>query len=207
MNDFGAPKFSRLGLHALVLSAPGEPSLENQQRIWTLNDDARAWEGIRERVPGMNNLTILFEESAISEADLRERLLHAWNASADAARSAHHRRYELPVRYGADAGPDIESVAEATGLRVKDVIELHCAREYVVYFIGFQPGFAYLGENDSRLRVPRKARPRASVPAGSVAIAGSQTGVYPCASPGGWNIIGRCETTLFDPTREPATLL
>ena len=194
-------------MHALVLSAPGAPSLENQKRIWLLHHQVRTWDGVRERVPGMKNLTLLFDDTVVSERDLRARLHAAWESATDWKTGEAVRTHELAVRYGDDSGPDIEAVAEATGLSVREVIEIHCAREYVVYFIGFQPGFAYLGENDARLRVPRRPAPRPAVPAGSVAIAGMNTGIYPIASPGGWNIIGRADAALFDPQREPATLL
>ena len=102
------------------------------------------------------------------------------------------RRIVLPVCYGGEFGVDLTAVAAATNLSEQDVIELHSGRTYQVYQLGFQPGFAFLGDLDDRLTLPRRAAPRSSVPAGSVAIAERQTAVYPSPSPGGWQLIGRC---------------
>jgi len=102
---------------------------------------------------------------------------------------------------------DLDAVAAATGLAVTDVINRHSARAYTVDLLGFVPGFAYLSELDRSLHLPRRAEPRPRVPAGSVAIAAAQTAVYPLDTPGGWHIIGRTETMLFDPAREPPALL
>jgi KipI family sensor histidine kinase inhibitor len=110
------------------------------------------------------------------------------------------REHVIPVQYD---GPDLEDVARRTGLAVADVIARHSAPTYTVYFLGFVPGWAYLGELDPALVVPRRTEPRARVPAGSVAIAGAQTGVYPYAIPGGWHLIGRTSVGLFDPMRDP----
>jgi KipI family sensor histidine kinase inhibitor len=114
------------------------------------------------------------------------------------------REIEIPVDY---AGPDLDEVARLTGLSPADVVARHCASEYVVGFLGFAPGFAYLLGGDEGLHVPRRAEPRTCVPAGSVAVAGPYSGVYPRESPGGWRILGRTAVTLFDPARaEPALL-
>ena len=111
------------------------------------------------------------------------------------------REHDIPVRYD---GPDLADVARRTGLRVSDVIARHAEREYTVYFLGFVPGWAYLGELDPSLVVPRRTEPRSRVAeAGSVAIAGAQTGVYPYAIPGGWHLIGRTSAEVFDPMRNP----
>jgi inhibitor of KinA len=117
------------------------------------------------------------------------------------------RFVEIPVRYGGEHGPDLASLAEARDLSIEEVVTLHTAPEYIVHFIGFMPGFAYLRGLDPRLATPRREVPRTSVPAGSVGIGGAQTGVYPIASPGGWQLIGRTDVQLFDPSREPAALL
>jgi KipI family sensor histidine kinase inhibitor len=117
------------------------------------------------------------------------------------------RQIEIPVCYGGEFGPDIEDVAAHCGMSPDDVISRHAANEYLVYFIGFSPGFPYLGGLDPALAVPRVATPRTHVPAGSIAIGGAQTGIYPMASPGGWRIIGRTPQQLFDPARPPYALL
>jgi KipI family sensor histidine kinase inhibitor len=117
------------------------------------------------------------------------------------------RRVTIPVEYGGAGGPDLEDVARRSGLTPDEVIARHAAGIYTVLFLGFSPGFAYLGGLDPGLHCPRLERPRPMVPAGSVGIAGAQTAVYPSATPGGWRIIGRTTLTLFDPKAQPMTLL
>jgi inhibitor of KinA len=112
----------------------------------------------------------------------------------------------IPVCYDPELGLDLEALAVWARCTLAEVTRWHAAREYRVFMLGFLPGFAYLGPVDSRLAMPRHSTPRARVPAGSVAIAGSQTGVYPRESPGGWQIIGRTPLVLFDPARHPPTL-
>ena len=111
---------------------------------------------------------------------------------------------EIPVRYD---GEDLPEVARLTGLDAEEVVRRHTAPEYTVAFLGFSPGFPYLVGLDPALEVPRRDTPRTSIPAGSVGLAGNQTGIYPTASPGGWQLIGRTEVVLFDPGRDPPALL
>ncbi|KUG08519.1 5-oxoprolinase subunit PxpB [Solirubrum puertoriconensis] len=117
------------------------------------------------------------------------------------------RVVEIPVCYGGPYGPDLDWLAEHLGLLPEQVIALHAASEYLVYMIGFAPGFPYLGGLDAQLTAPRKAQPRPLVPAGAVGIAGQQTGVYPLATPGGWQLIGRTPLRLFRPEAEVPSLL
>jgi inhibitor of KinA len=117
------------------------------------------------------------------------------------------RTHVIPVRYGGGSGPDLERVAAHAGIALADVVRRHTAREYLVYMIGFAPGFPYLGGLDPALACPRRETPRTHVPAGSVGIGGSQTGIYPVESPGGWQLIGRTVVALFDATRTPPALL
>ena len=114
---------------------------------------------------------------------------------------------EIAVRYGGADGPDLEAVADLHGLRPADVVDLHASAPYRVLFLGFAPGFGYLAGLPPSLSTPRRASPRERVPAGSVGIAGEQTAVYPLAMPGGWQLIGRTDAVLFDPTRDPPALL
>jgi KipI family sensor histidine kinase inhibitor len=114
---------------------------------------------------------------------------------------------EIPTFYGGTYGPDIEFVAAHSGLSVDDVIARHSEMTYTVYMLGFAPGFAYLGGLPEELVAPRLPTPRQAVPAGSVGIAGAQTGVYPIETPGGWRLIGRTLIALFDPTADPPALL
>jgi inhibitor of KinA len=114
---------------------------------------------------------------------------------------------DILVRYGGDAGPDLTTVAERTGLTSAQVIELHSGTTYRAYMLGFAPGFAYLGAVPDALRLPRRATPRQRVPAGSVAIAAAQTAVYPLATPGGWHLIGRTDAVIWDARRDPPALI
>jgi KipI family sensor histidine kinase inhibitor len=202
-----------LGDHALVATAVDAVSFETQRHIWQIAAHARQWPDVEEVIPGMNNLTLLFDPLAADLAGLRQRLEAACAGDADLKLELDHdpgepyATHEVPVHYGGPDGPDLELVARQAGLPVEEVIERHTSVEYIVFFIGFQPGFAYLGGLDPRLATPRRKEPRLKVPAGSVAIGGPQTGVYPTASPGGWQLIGRTAEVLFDPARTLPALL
>jgi inhibitor of KinA len=115
--------------------------------------------------------------------------------------------FVIDVRYGGEDGPDLPDVAHALGLTEAEVVAEHAAGRYHVYFLGFSPGFAYLGPLAERLRLPRRASPRTRVPAGSVAVAGAQTAIYPLPTPGGWHLIGRTDAPLWQPDRDPPALL
>lgn len=117
------------------------------------------------------------------------------------------RIIEIPVHYGEEYGPDLLDVAKLHNLTAEEVIEIHTSRDYLVYMLGFAPGFPYLGGLDARLITPRRATPRLEIAAGSVGIGGEQTGIYPFATPGGWQIIGRTMTPLFSLAHTPPTLL
>lgn len=162
--------------------------------------------GVSEIVPAYAAVTVFFDPLATDAEGLRTRLATLAGAAAGAALAPASRRptLRIPTHYD---GPDLAEVAERTGLTRDRVIALHSAREYRVYLLGFAPGFAYLGTLDPALVLPRRPVPRLRVPAGSVAIAGAQTAVYPLATPGGWHLLGRTELRLFDPRREPPALL
>ena len=198
------PHVERLGETAVVLSADGAPSMPVQRKIWNLAAAVRGWSGVEEAVAGMNNLT-LFADASRRVAEIESRLKRAWEESPPEWPAG--TTVEIPVAYGSTDGPDLAEVARACGCSEQEVAALHFEREYEVYFLGFQPGFAYLGDLDERLRLPRRAHPRASVPAGSVAIAERMTGIYPATSPGGWHVIGRTTMRLFDAERNPPALL
>jgi KipI family sensor histidine kinase inhibitor len=193
------------GDSALVCEAPAPATLACQERIWALALAVREWPNVVEVVPGMNNLTIVFDpRSADLEAHAAE-LSAAWNAAVGV--QPPRREIEIPVRYGGADGPDLMAVADYARLSVEELVRRHAGADYVVFFVGFQPGFAYLGGLDPSLHMPRRAVPRLEVPAGSVVIGGEQTGVYPAASPGGWQLIGRTQVVLFDPAGDPPSLL
>jgi len=160
--------------------------------------------GVREIIPGYTTVTVSFDSARADASELRvglERLLADTPAGLPAPPS---RTLEIPVQYD---GPDFEEVAERTGLSRTQIIERHSGRVYRVYLLGFAPGFAYLGELDPSLELPRRDSPRTRVPPGSVAIAGLQTAVYPLATPGGWHLIGTTSLRLFAPAADPPALL
>lgn len=194
-----------LGERAVVLELEPPVSLESQQRIWGLSERLKSYPQVVETIPGMNNLTVILADPQNTALDAIERLQRWWEESESLVPES--RLIEIPVIYGGEAGPDLDTVAQHSQLSAREVVELHASTQYVVYFIGFQPGFPYLGGLDSRLHTPRRAEPRLVVPAGSVGIGGSQTGIYPLATPGGWQLIGRSDITLFDPSQQPPTLL
>jgi KipI family sensor histidine kinase inhibitor len=194
-----------LGESALILNTGASASLQCQQRLWSIAAQAAHWPHVRDVVPGMNNLTILFDPLTADAQQLTDKLQTAWDAASISQKTG--RNIEIPVVYGGESGPDLEEVARHTGLSPAEIVKRHTAAQYIVYFIGFQPGFPYLGGLDPTLTTPRRSEPRLVVPAGSVGIGGSQTGIYPAASPGGWQLIGHSELCLFDPDKNPPTLL
>ncbi|QKG56210.1 5-oxoprolinase subunit PxpB [Hymenobacter sp. BRD128] len=171
--------------------------------------------GLREYVPAFTTLTVFYDPWVLSQASPElpyaqmasalQKLLPA--AQAAAAHYAPGPLVEIPVCYGGGFGPDLALVAGHAQLAAEEVIARHAQPEYLVYMVGFAPGFPYLGGLDARLTTPRRAQPRALVPAGAVGIAGAQTGVYSLPTPGGWQLIGRTPRRLFDPGRAQPSLL
>jgi len=192
-----------LGERAVVLELEPPVTLSAQQRIWGLSARLTARPEVIEVVPGMNNITVLLSDPQKTALDAIEWLQSWWESSE--ALEMTSREVEIPVIYGGAAGPDLEEVARLSGLSPRQVVEAHASAHYVVYFIGFQPGFPYMAGLDDRLHTPRRAEPRVAVPAGSVGIGGSQTGVYPFSAPGGWQLIGQTDITLFNPLLQPPT--
>lgn len=134
-------------------------------------------------------------------------LIEEWQGKLDSLQLPPPRVVEIPTLYGGKAGPDLAAVAGYCQLSAREVVRRHCGRDYLIYMLGFTPGFPYLGGMDPAIAAPRLAAPRTRIPAGSVGIAGKQTGVYPIESPGGWQLIGRTPLRLYDPARSPAILL
>ena len=188
-----------------MLEVQGVTTLDKQRRIWALADRFRSHPHVREVVPGMNNLSVELDPAAPHLERLTDDLLAGWHSAKQAVHAS--RRIDIPVEYGSAAGPDLEEVAQHAGLSPTEVVRRHCAAQYTVYFLGFLPGFAYLGGLDPQLATPRRREPRVTVPAGSVGIGGEQTGVYPWASPGGWQLIGCTAVRLFDPAWPSPALL
>ncbi len=160
--------------------------------------------GVQEAVPTYRSLAIYYDPLAIDRDVLKDRISGLLGSSGGEG-GQRPKLVEIPTVYGGEYGPDLEFVGRHTGLPQDDVVRLHAAPLYHVYMLGFTAGFAYLGELSQRLSVPRLSTPRLRVPAGSVGIAGTQTGVYPLESPGGWHIIGRTSLRLFDAARKAPT--
>lgn len=200
-----APRLHALGDAALLCELPAPATLAQQQQIWALSNEALQWRGVQEVLPGMNNLSLVFDPEQVDAAELEMQVLSAWPQLAGMA--IEGREICIPVAYGGDAGPDLADVAAHTGLAPAEVVQRHAGAEYVVYLLGFLPGFAFMGGLPSELATPRRSEPRVAVPARSVAIGGAQTGVYPLVSPGGWHLIGRTPIELFDPSKAEPTLL
>ena len=198
-------RFYLLGERAACIEANGPLDLSCQQRIWAMAKQLRARDILTDIVPGMNNLTAIFDPDKTAGGDVLVLMEQAWKG----VQSQHLdlRTLEIPVRYGGADGPDLEVVAAHACLTPEAVILAHSSADYVVYFLGFQPGFAYLGGLPDGLATPRRADPRLVVPAGSVGIGGAQTGIYPSAGPGGWQLIGRTDLRLFDPSQPEPILL
>lgn len=161
----------------------------------------KAIPGILETVPAYCTLLVHYDPLRLTYDEAANWIKEKLTQLDDATHRAS-RHLEIPVHYGGASGLDLESVATTLALSPRDVIRLHSEREYTVYMMGFTPGFPYMGILDERLTLPRMSTPRTHVPAGSVAIAGSQTGIYPLDSPGGWHILGWTPLKLFDPTSE-----
>jgi len=162
-----------------------------------------------ELVPTYRSVLVSYDPLFAGYSEMLERIegvLDAQSGSSEAL-GFESRIVELPVVYGGDDGPDIDNVAEVAGISRQEVIDIHSGVDYRVYMIGFAPGFPYLGGLDERIATPRLKTPRISVPAGSVGIAESQTGVYPNASPGGWQLIGRTAVKLFDVEKSSPSLI
>lgn len=161
--------------------------------------------GFIESVPGLTSLTVFFDPASTSAVELQQiiaRLAHAQPLAASAPRAWH-----IPVCYTGDCAPDLADVAAACGMTPDEVIAAHAGRIYVVYLLGFSPGFPYMGDVNPRLELPRRAEPRTRVPAGSVAIATRYCAIYPQSTAGGWHIIGRTPVVLFDASESPPALL
>jgi KipI family sensor histidine kinase inhibitor len=207
------PRIEQFGDAALLVTFAGEAADAANARSHAL---AAAIEALRaddprygRAVPALASVLVPIDPLAAPPADARETIAAlAAGARPDAAPAAASGPVvEIPVRYGGADGPDLEAVAWLLRLSPAEVVELHSGTEYRVRFLGFAPGFGYLGPLPPALATARLATPRERVPAGSVAIAGDQTAVYPFDLPGGWRLIGRTEAPMWDARRDPPALL
>jgi inhibitor of KinA len=198
-----SPKIAPLGDSALLVQLGEEIDLTINRRVHALADliHAGSLEGLTETVPGYASLLIRYDPLTLTYAAIREWVRAKLDQISDAV-ERQPRLIEVPTTYGGEYGIDLESVAAHHHLHVEDVIRLHSEKIYAVYMMGFTPGFPYMGKLDDTIATPRLETPRTRVLAGTVAIAGAQTGIYPIDSPGGWRLIGHTSLQLFDPVSE-----
>ena len=196
------PKLVSAGADALIVYLGEGISVSVNQRVLAAVKavEQQLSNVVLDLVPSYNSLMVYYDVLAVDEPEMRERLKSALQDLSSDDRKQAGKLHRIPVYYDESVGPDLSRIAETNNCSVEDVIKAHTKQTYRVYAMGFAPGFAYLGEVSENIRTPRLDDPRKKIPAGSVAIAESQTAVYPSASPGGWNIIGRTSTELYDPS-------
>lgn len=206
--EMNRPKIRPAGDSAVMVTFGERIEKEINDRVRAFDEAlvGSAIDGIVETVPSYS-ACLVYYDPLIKNFEEIKACLEELISGMDKASVKAGALIEIPVVYGGEYGPDLRDVAEYAGLSEDEVIEIHTSNEYPVYMIGFTPGFPYLGGMDERIACPRLEKPRVSIPAGSVGIAGSQTGVYPSESPGGWRIIGRTPLKLYDRLRERPVLL
>jgi inhibitor of KinA len=191
---------------SLFVSLGDQISIQAHQAVVRLTGCLLGVRGILNVHPAYTSVLVDFDPRLYTHSGVEALVREQWAAHRD-RRPEPPRVVEIPVRYGGEFGPDLADVARHTGLTPERVIQLHAAADYLVYFVGFSTFFPYLGGLPPELATPRLSAPRKHVPTGSVAIGGSQAGVYPLASPGGWRLIGRTPLPLFDLHCSPPPLL
>jgi KipI family sensor histidine kinase inhibitor len=191
---------------ALYLVFGDEISIEMHQTVARATRALHGVRGLRNLHPGYASVMVDFDPRLLTHNEAAALIRETLDRHEDDV-APEPRHIEIPVAYGGAGGPDLGDVARHTGLSPERVIDLHSAAEYFVYFVGFSTCYPYLGGLPPELATPRLSAPRKHVPAGSVAIGGSQAGIYPLASPGGWRLIGHTSLRLFDPERVPPPLL
>lgn len=203
-----------MALQVQLGEAIDEPTHRRVQTAWRALAGAPL-PGVTEVVPAYATVTVFYDPLLAVQAGAPENNLFDWMTVQVTERlknppkmeKSKGRTVEVPVCYEGDFGPDLGLVAKQAKLTPAEVIKIHGKPEYLVYLVGFAPGFPYLGGLPKQLETPRHAKPRMVVPPGSVGIGGKQTGIYPAATPGGWNLIGRTPLRLFRPAEDPPVLL
>ena len=201
-----APRVLPLGESAITieLGTTRSPELLRQVHAAAAQIRDQQLEYVEDVVPAYLALTVFYDPTKRSYSEISEQLLGVLATDGRSGRRESPRHHVIPVNYN---GVDLESVASIAGLSVDEVVRLHASKSYTVDLLGFVPGWAYLSEIDSRLQIPRRQQPRPRVAAGSVAIAATQTGVYPLDTPGGWHILGHTDVVMFDANRDQPALL
>ena len=206
--SYEEPRFLAGGDKAIFIELGDaiDPQLNCRVRKFKLAIEKARIPGVIETVPTYRSLLVYFEPQQISIQKLQKALCSLMQPQVE-RELLKPKLIWIPTVYGGEYGPDISFVAAHNSLSVSEVIQIHTSTSYPIYMIGFIPGFPYLGGMSPGIATPRLETPRTKIPAGSVGIAGNQTGIYPAESPGGWRLIGRTPLQLFDPSREPSALL
>ncbi len=204
----GKPRFLPAGDAALVVEFGNQidEGINRQVRCLAYALEENAIPGLEEAVPTYRSLLVHYDPLHLSYGQLMDFVRSLLEREQEYS-LPEPRLVEIPTLYGGEFGPDLSFVAEHNGLSVEEVIQIHSGATYLVYMLGFSPGYVYLGGLPEAIATPRLSTPRTLVPAGTVALAGQQTGIYPIATPGGWRLIGRTPLKLFDPQHDPPTLL
>ena len=208
MGLYSDAKSYLMGDRGLLLEFGDEISREINEKVrrMALAVHAEAIEGIIETIPTYRSLLIIYNPVILPMEDLKERLKRM-EKGLQQTPLPEPKLTRIPVVYGGIYGPDLEEVAKYLHVSPEEVVQLHCSKPYLIYMIGFMPGYPYMGELPQALVTPRLKTPRLLVPKGSVAIAQRQTGIYSMESPGGWQILGRTPVELFHPEKDPPALL
>lgn len=208
MGLYSKTRYSLMGDRGLLLEFGDEISREINEKVrrMALAVQAEAIEGIIETVPTYRSLLIIYNPVILPIEDLKKRLKKI-EGGLQTTPLPEPKLTRIPVVYGGIYGPDLEEVAKYLHVSPEEVVQLHCSKPYLIYMIGFMPGYPYMGELPQALVTPRLKTPRLLVPKGSVAIAQRQTGIYSMESPGGWQILGRTPVELFHPEKDPPALL
>lgn len=200
-------RFLPMGDRALVMEFGNEITKEINAIIRQMTKIIESQvDGVVEVLPTYRSVTVFYRPEEIAYDALVTKL-QSLKPVTGGEGIKRIRRIEIPTVYGGEYGPDLSHVAEHAKLSEEEVVRIHTGTDYLVYMLGFSPGFTYLGGLDERIATPRLESPRLKIPAGSVGIAGSQTGMYPSESPGGWQLIGRTPLKLYDPEKEPPVFI
>jgi inhibitor of KinA len=205
---YDEPVFRLMGDRAILVEVGDDisPQINQRVRALCLELDNHSVRGVKELVPSYRSLMVVYDPLRVSLGALKSAVGDIWN-KLDLSQLPRPKTLKIPVVYGDEYGPDLEWVADFHKISPEEVIRLHTQPTYLVYLIGFMPGYPYMGEVPDRLITPRRETPRTHVPRGSVGIAQKQTGIYSVTSPGGWQILGRTPVNLFDPQKRPPSLL
>ncbi len=201
-------KYFPLGDSAFIVKAGNDISPDTHKKIRNFAHviDLEKIEGVIELIPAYNEIQVCYDPDKIYYSDLLDRL-HDLEQKAAKSKKTKIKLIYIPVCYENEFSIDISEIAEVNSITEQEVVKIHTDAEYLVYMLGFTPGFCYLGGMSEQISTPRKENPRNKIEAGAVGIAGNQTGIYPIDSPGGWQIIGKTPLRLFDPERNPEFLI